>query len=550
MGLTNYSMDLQINPNFGVLALTAVINALVASIAWQRRGSTLARTYFSLMMAAATFYAAVAAMEAGSVAIADKIFWSTLEYVGSGGIAVLFLLFAETFAYERLRFNARQLVRLSLWPLLNVILVATNAWHHWVWTAVVPGLPPSNSAVYEHGPGYFWILSCIYLYGLRSFQLLAHSAFSGGPLQRRQALFLSLGSLFPYISGALYSLQITPVSLNLTPMSFMATGLFSFWVLFRIGVFDAVPLAREMLIEQLQDGVIVVDLQHRIVDINPQGRSLTRLKDNYLGRSLHEALSSVPELLTNYDRGIETPFGLWLNSQHSHYVTIQISSLADYQGRMRGRLLILHDITKRYQAEVELRQANDRLQHQLEEIKFLQTSLKDQAETDQLTGLFNRHYLNEILPKILEKAGQLGYSVVFVMFDIDYFKRVNDTFGHRAGDLVLKAFSQILLQQIQADDISFRLGGEEFLAVFPDLSLDAGRQRAESICQAFAASAVHWSGAEIKTTVSGGIAIFPKQGVNDDDLLHVADLALYQAKRTGRNRVVCSSSLHCQQTEQ
>lgn len=538
-------MDFQLNLHVGVLALTAVINALVASMAWQRRGSTLARTYFSLMMVAATFYAAVAAMEAGSVAIADKIFWATLEYVGNGGVVVFFLLFAEAFTYERSRFNPRQLVRLSLWPLLNVILVATNAWHHWVWTAVVPVLPPSNSAVYEHGPGYFWILSCIYLYGLRSLQLLAHATFRGGPLRRRQALFLLLGALFPYVSGALYSLKITPDGLNLTPMSFMATGLFFFWSLFRMGAFDAVPIAREMLIEHLQDGVIVVDLEHRIVDINPQGRSLTNLKGNCLGRSLHLVLADFPELLKNYDHGLETSFGLWLGSQPLLYATVQISPLSDYQGQIYGRLLILHDITKRYQAEVELRQANDRLQHQLEEIKFLQASLKVQARQDQLTGLFNRHYLNEILPKTLQKAEQVGYSVAFVMFDIDHFKHINDTFGHRVGDLVLKSFSQILLQQMEADDIPFRLGGEEFLVVLPRLALNAGQQRAEAICRAFETSAVPWSGAEVKTTVSGGVAIFPNQGINDDDLLHAADLALYEAKKTGRNRIICSGSLHC-----
>ncbi len=538
-------MDFQINPSFGVLALTAVINVLVASMAWQRREATLARTYFSLMMVAATFYAAVAAMEAGSMAIADKIFWSTLEYVGTGGIIVFFLLFAEAFAYERSRFSPKQLVRLSLWPLLNIILVATNAWHHWVWTAVVPGLPPSNGAVYEHGLGYFWILSCIYLYGLRSFRLLAHATFRGGPLRRRQAQFLLLGALFPYVSGALYSLKITPDGLNLTPMSFMATGLFFFWALFRMGAFDAVPIAREMLIEHLQDGVIVVDLQHRIVDINPQGRALTSLKGNCLGRSLHEALSNIPELLRNFDQGTEAPFGLWLNSQPLLYVTIQISPLSDYQGQVHGQLLILHDITKRYQAELELRQANNRLQHQLEEIEFLQASLKAQAKQDQLTGLFNRHHLNEILPEALQKAAQANHSVVFIMFDIDYFKRINDTFGHRVGDLVLKTFSQILLQQMEADDIPFRLGGEEFLIVFPGLSLNVGLQRAEAICRAFEASAVRWSGTEVKTTVSGGVAIFPDQGINDDDLLHAADLALYEAKKAGRNRVVCASSLHC-----
>lgn len=540
MGAINDSMAFQINLYFGVLALTAVINVLVASMAWQRRGATLARTYFSLMMVAATFYAAVAAMEAGSVAIADKIFWSTLEYVGTGGIIVFFLLFAEAFTYERSRFRPKQLVRLSLWPLLNVILVATNGWHHWVWTAIVPVLPPSNSVAYEHGPGYFWILSCIYLYGLRSFQILAHATFRSGPLRRRQALFLLIGALFPYISGALYSLEITPDGLNLTPMSFMATGLFFFWALFRMGAFDAVPIAREMLIEHLQDGVIVVDLEHRIVDINAQGRSLTNLKSSCLGRSLHLALADFPELLSNYDDGLETPFGLWLNAQPLLYVTIQISPLSDYQGQIHGRLLILHDITKRYQAEVELRQANDRLQNQLEEIEFLQASLKIQVRQDQLTGLFNRHYLNEILPETLRKAEQGDYPIVFVMFDIDHFKLINDTFGHRVGDLVLKSFSQILRQQIEADDIPFRLGGEEFLVVFPKLSLHVGQQRAEAICRAFETSAVLWSDTEVKTTVSGGVAIFPDQGTNDDDLLHAADLALYAAKKAGRNRVVLS----------
>ncbi|MGB6013293.1 MAG: histidine kinase N-terminal 7TM domain-containing protein [Nodosilinea sp.] len=545
MGSIDYSMAFQINLSFSVLALTAVLNVLVATTAWQRRGATLARAYFSLMMVAATFYAAVAAMEAGSVAIADKIFWSTLEYVGTGGTIVFFLLFAEAFTYERSRFRPRQLVWLSLWPLLNVVLMATNAWHHWVWTAVVPGLPPSYSAVYEHGPGYFWILICIYLYGLRSFHLLARATFRGGPLRRRQTLFLLLGALFPYVSGALYSLEITPDGLNLTPMSFMATGLFFFWALFRMGAFDAVPIAREMLIEHLQDGVIVVDLEHRIVDINPQGRSLTNLKSSCLGRSLHLALANFPELLKNYDDGLEASFGLWLNAQSLTYVTIQISPLSDYQGQIHGRLLTLRDITKRYQAEVELRQVNDRLQRQLEEIKRLQARLKNQARQDQLTGLFNRHYLHEILPKMLQMAEKAGYPVVFVMFDIDHFKHINDTFGHRVGDLVLKAFSQILLEQMEAEDIPFRLGGEEFLVLFPGRLLHVGQQRAEAIRQAFEASAVHWSGAEARTTVSGGVAIFPDQGINDNDLLHAADLALYEAKKAGRNRIICSSGLHC-----
>ena len=537
-------MSFQLNPYFGLLALTAVINVLVASVAWQRRGSTQARTYFALMMVAGTFYAAVAAMEAGSVTVSDKIFWSTLEYVGTGGIAVFFLLFAEAFAHERSRFNLNRLIRLSLWPLANVILVATNAWHHWVWTAVISGSPPMNMAVYEHGPGYFWVLFCSYLYGIRSIQLLGHSTFSGGPLHRRQARFLILGALFPYVAGALYSLRITPPGLNLTPMSLIATGVCFFWALFRMGAFDTVPIAREMLIEHLRDGVIVIDFKHRIVDINPQGRSLTCLTNRCIGQSFHTIFSSFPEILQNYATGVETPFELWLNTQTPCYVTAQISPLVDYQGRISGRLLILHDITQRYQAELKLRQANHCLQRQLEEIEFLQTELENQARRDQLTGLFNRHYLNETLPKELQQAEQAKYPIVFVMLDIDHFKHINDTFGHRVGDLVLKSFSQILSQQTRVNDISYRLGGEEFLVVFPGMTLEAGCQRAEYLRQAFEDSAVRWAGTDVKTTVSAGVAIFPEHGTNDDDLLHAADLALYAAKKTGRNQVICFNSLH------
>lgn len=536
-------MLFQFTPYFGLLALTAVINILVASVAWQRRGSTLARSYFSLMMVAATFYATVAAMEAGAVALSDKIFWSTLEYVGSGGIIVFFLLFSHAFTHEQSRFAPQQIARLSILPLLHVLLVATNAWHGWVWPEIILGPPHSNVAIYKHGFGYFWIVGSVYLYVLRGMQLLAHSAFRAGALRQRQTLLLILGALFPFIGSALYSLDMLPNGLNFTPMSFMATGVFFFWALFRIGIFDVLPIAREMLIEHLRDGVIVVDLKHRIVDINPKGRSLTGLSSGCVGRSLHPGLYHVPELLQNYDRGIETPFELWLNLHQPCYVTVQISPLIDYQGKLHGRLIVLHDITKRHQAEIELRQANSCLQQQLQEIEFLQSKLQNQARQDQLTGLFNRHYLNESLPQELKRASQAGYAVGFIMLDIDHFKQINDTFGHRVGDLVLKAFSEILSRQIRAVDMACRLGGEEFLLILPGITLDIGYQRAECIRQAVEDATLLWAGTEVKTTISGGVAIFPEDGTTDTDLLHAVDVALYAAKKAGRNQIACFNQL-------
>jgi PAS domain-containing protein len=302
-------MPFQLTNYFAVLALTALLDLAVASVAWQRRGSTLARTCFALMMVAAAVYAAIAALETGTVPLSGKMFWSTLEYVGSGSVIVFFLLFTQAFVYEHQKFSLAEVGRLSLLPLFNVALVATNTWHHWVWLSVTPGPPGSNLAIYEHGPGYFWVIACIYLYVLRGIQLLARPILSTNVLRRQQALLLLLGSLVPFVSSALYSLDMTPIGLNLTPMSFMATGVFFFVALFRMGAFDGVPIAREMLIERLRDGVLVVDEKHRIVDINPMGRSLTGLTADCVGRSLHYVLHEFPELLDNYNKGTESPSG-------------------------------------------------------------------------------------------------------------------------------------------------------------------------------------------------------------------------------------------------
>ncbi|MBW4480919.1 MAG: diguanylate cyclase [Tildeniella torsiva UHER 1998/13D] len=523
----------------GILALVAAINALVTSMAWHCRDSTLARQYFSWMMAAATFYAAVAAMEAGSIDLANKIFWSTLEYVGTGGIIIFFVLFTEAYVHGRSRFTRQRLIWLSLWPLINIALVATNTWHRWVWVDVVLAAPPSNSAIYSHGPGYAFVLACLYLYSLWGIHLLGRASLSGGPLHQRQARWLLAGALFPYLGGTLYSLELTPANLNLTPMSFMATGLLCFWGLFRMGVFEAIPIARETLIEHLRDGVIVVNLEHQVIDINPQGRSLTKLKGSAVGRSIHSALSNIPELLHHYDQGTETPFCLWTDSHNTCHITVQSSALKDYRGKTHGRLLVLRDTTHQYLAELKLRQANTRLSLQLQEIEGLQVKLQTQASRDQLTGLFNRHHLHETLPQVLLQARQKAYSVAFIMLDIDYFKRVNDTFGHRAGDLLIQAFSQILLVQIQEGETAYRLGGEEFLLILPHATLESGIQRADYIRQEFNVSAVPWNGKDIRTTVSGGVATFPNHATQADDLLHAVDLALYAAKKSGRNQITC-----------
>jgi diguanylate cyclase (GGDEF)-like protein len=192
--------------------------------------------------------------------------------------------------------------------------------------------------------------------------------------------------------------------------------------------------------------------------------------------------------------------------------------------------------------ESRLREANIALNENLTEIRELHQRLRDQAIRDPLTGLFNRRYLDETLERELARAKREGYPISLCMIDLDHFKHVNDTYGHPAGDEVLKALSALLQAHAREGDIPCRYGGEEFILVSPHMPLDAARQRCEEWRRAFAEHKTLHGHLEIGVTLSVGLATFPEHAASADDLIQCADQALYRAKAAGRNRVEVAES--------
>lgn len=165
--------------------------------------------------------------------------------------------------------------------------------------------------------------------------------------------------------------------------------------------------------------------------------------------------------------------------------------------------------------------------------------LQEQAISDSLTGLYNRRYLNEFLPRELARSGRNAMPVAVMLIDLDHFKRINDSFGHEAGDIVLAAVGNLLKGKVRGSDIACRYGGEEFALILPETGAEPAARRAESIRVAIAALELRHAGELLeKLTASFGIALFPDHARDTDDLLRVADVALYSAKGAGRNRVV------------
>jgi diguanylate cyclase (GGDEF)-like protein len=183
------------------------------------------------------------------------------------------------------------------------------------------------------------------------------------------------------------------------------------------------------------------------------------------------------------------------------------------------------EIKKRLWAEQELTQANHRL--------------KDQVVHDGLTGLYNRRYLEESLGREESRARRSGRSLGLMMIDIDNFKRFNDTLGHAAGDAVLRAIGEYLLMAARGEDIVCRYGGEEFVLVMAQAPHNTVLHRAEKLRQGVQSLDIEYEGRFVgPVTISIGIGIFPDHGETVEAVLRIADNAMYQAKQSGRNRVV------------
>ncbi len=166
-----------------------------------------------------------------------------------------------------------------------------------------------------------------------------------------------------------------------------------------------------------------------------------------------------------------------------------------------------------------------------------ETALRDLATRDSLTGLYNRHYLDDTLPREVSRVVRRNSTLGIIMIEVDFFKQINDQYGHAAGDEFLKLVGHVLAGKIRDSDIACRYGGDEYVLIMPDASLKATFERAESIRR----DAESWSfkidGKTIASpAISCGVAIFPDHGSTGDAVLQAADAALYAAKTGGRNQ--------------
>lgn len=533
------------NPYSPFLFVSAFIALITVALTWKRRAAPGA-TPLILMLLANAIWAGSNGFLLESNNPNWQIFWLDVLTFGAVMGTPAFWAFGVEFTNRGRWLTPRNILLVCIIPIISVILG---------WTTDIHGLfyevrdfankLPNGDWNFAAGP-FYWIY-IVYSYSVAIFTvgLFIHAFFHSSSVYRRQTITILVGTLVPLIGNIAYTLligvgkgEIDPTPLLFTIMSVIyAIGLF--W--YRL--FDMIPIARHTLVENMQDGVIVIDDQNRIMDVNPSAlRWLNWTQSLPLGKDIQDLLPGWLEQFSEFPSHLYVDTEFHTPNNPNYFFDLRIEPLMNKKGKQTGRLIVLRDITRQKSAEKALLDAHNRLRLHLKEIEILQDELREQAIRDPLTGLFNRRYMEETLERELARAIREGTSIGICMADIDGFKSFNDQHGHRAGDMILKHLADIFLSYSRAEDVVCRYGGEEFLILLPGADLEVTSRRAEDWRRAFEQSKIEFEGEILSTTLSLGVTVFPQRGQTSEDLLKLADEAMYISKHNGRNQVSIAQS--------
>lgn len=463
-------------------------------------------------------------------------FWVDLTYLAVVILPTALLAFTLQFTGRGKWLTRARLALLAIEPVVILILLWTDARYGLFFAGKrVAG----QGVIFDGGLGFY--LNLVYGYGLIlvSIGLLAQGWLRAKGLYRSQIAALLIGLSVPILTNIASLLGYSPFpNLDLTPITFTITGSIFAYALYRLGLLDIVPIARHTLVEQMSDGLVVLDAQDRVVDLNPAAHSLLQASGAAsIGRRAADLFAPWPDLRHRFARTLSVSQEVELPGDPVRTIDLRIAPLYDQGGQFEGRLIILRDVTQRVEAERQLRAVNVRLTEQLQQIEALQTQLREQSIRDPLTGVFNRRFLEESLRRELANAKRKQETLAVVMLDIDQFKDFNDVYGHAAGDTVLRTLAGILNESTRAGDIVCRYGGDEFIIMLPGTSAEIARKRIDECRQRFEGQVFEFHDGQVKSSISAGIASFPDSAGDDSALLEAADQALYQAKEKGRNTV-------------
>lgn len=433
-------------------------------------------------------------------------------FLGVCFLPVAMLVFICEYCGKNL--SRKWIVLLCTIPAISWLTMITNPFHFLFYSKI--DFIPFAPAKAEYG-SYFWAIHLPYCYilSLVGFAAVLLERQKASPHFRPQISLLFVALCIPLTTNALGVFKLLGEA-TYTPLSFPVFFSLMAFAVFRYRFLKSNPIAYETVFQTITDGVIVLDLENVVTDINPAAaKSLGKSPKSIIGTSVEEAFAPWADLLAKYK---DAPDAFDLNDEvelnltgKQRFISISVTPLKNRKGTIDGRIFTLRDITDR---------------------KHYESTLETMAFYDPLTHLANRRKFHEEAARVLTESSDTGEKLALIYFDLNHFKAVNDTMGHAVGDELLKYVGARVSSILRAPNLLARLGGDEFAVLLYNCdkgNIDLVVNRILDNVQRPFKIGSHVLAAEL----SIGAAFYPEDGTTVTELLLRADTAMYQAKQRG-----------------
>lgn len=382
-----------------IMGVAAVISLAIALYVVRDRRRGVGWGSFALMMFGVAFWAVMAGLEAGLSDPEAKLLAAKLSYLGVCSVPTLWLIFAMQYVHHDRWLSRPILALLAVVPVATVILVFTTETHGLVWSSMTLN-EETGTMVYGHG-WWFWVaVGYSYAAMVAGTAVVLTAAATGRAVYRKQAIAVGVGALVPWVGNLVYVTGHSPwPGVDPAPVAFAVGGALVAWSLARYRLLDLSPIARDMLVESMADAMVVIDPDGRLTAFNPAATRLFGLAPPDLGVPAHRALEAWPQMAWLLVCRARDKAEVWLMpaagadpARAERHMEIQTTLLHDTTGRVAGSLLLLHDVTDRTLAEVQLKKSEEALVRDItererleqENVQLLQAAHRRAEEADTL----------------------------------------------------------------------------------------------------------------------------------------------------------------------
>jgi diguanylate cyclase (GGDEF)-like protein len=518
-----------------VILLLAILASNVVTV-WRatRLPAFPGRMEYYLMTMSGSWWAATAVFDANATEVGVKLFFSELAWYGIVTTPLFWMLFIRSYTRGSDSPQTSLNITLAVAAGLAALMIAlTNQFHHMIYTSVIPDPTPNypNQVIFNHGRVYFAIAACVYALMLATLVYTLRAAIVAPPVHRMQFLLLLLTAVVPWAANVAYNFGgLRVLGYDPTPLAFWILPITYNYTISRRKLFTVAPIALNSVYRAHPDAVLVVAPDGLVLMANPAGERLFPDEAPLVGKpfALLAARCRKDETVSIDEGDGEI---LRLGNKWYEYRRVPV-----IDGNVeRACAYLLREVTAFVETQNKLCVAAKLMEERLDANLRLHEQLREMAVRDSLTGLHNRRILEDIGDRLIANADATGKPLAAVSLDLDHFKVLNDTYGHKAGDDALVMISDILIRSLRPNEVAIRMGGEEFLVLMPDIDTETAASRVEAWRAVLTTLPVATARGPVYLTFSAGVGAYPDHANDFATLLQKVDKAVYAAKNSGRD---------------